>query len=80
MSIFENKTPMPDKANVRVAEPKWRYPGEPIAVSMKPPDAVIERSDAPVRVSQTLQERYTDRADDAMSVVNLMRPRRGHAY
>jgi len=80
MSLFEDKTSMPDKANVRVAEPKWRYPGESVAAPMKPPDAVIERSDAPVRVSQTLQERYADRADDAQSVVNVIRPRRGHGY
>ncbi len=37
-------------------------------------------SDAPVRVIQTLQERRSDRADDAMSVRNLSRPRRGHDY
>jgi hypothetical protein len=40
----------------------------------------FESSDAPVRVSQTLQERYADRADDAQSVVNVIRPRRGHGY
>lgn len=40
----------------------------------------MEPVDAPVRVSQTLRERYADRADDAMSVRNLIRPRRGHGY
>ncbi len=54
--------------------------------SVMPDNANIKRapsvatSDAPVRVSQTLQERYADRADDAMSVRNLSRPRRGHGY
>lgn len=53
--------------------------------SALPDNANIRRpsataSDAPVRVSQTLNERYADRADDAMSVRNLSRPRRGHAY
>lgn len=37
-------------------------------------------SDGPVLVIQTLQERRADRADDAMSVRNLSRPRRGHDY
>ena len=37
-------------------------------------------SDGPVRVIQTMQERRSDWADDAMSVRNISRPRRGHAY
>lgn len=37
-------------------------------------------SDAPVLVIQTMKERRADRADDAMSVRNLSRPRRGHGY
>ena len=36
--------------------------------------------DKPVLVIQTMQERRSDRADDAMSVRNLSRPRRGHDY
>ena len=54
--------------------------------SAMPDNANIKRapsatsSDAPVRVSQTLNARYADRADDAMSVRNLSRPRRGHGY
>jgi hypothetical protein len=59
--LFEDKSAMPDNANVKRA---------PSGAS----------SDAPVRVSQTLNERYADRADDAMSVRNLSRPRRGYAY
>lgn len=34
----------------------------------------------PVGTYQTLQRFRADRADDAMSVRNLSRPRRGHAY
>jgi hypothetical protein len=37
-------------------------------------------SDKPVLVIQTMQERRSDRADAAMSVRNLSRPRRGHDY
>ncbi len=62
MSVFEDKSAMPDNANIRMASD--RVFGPP--------------SDAPVRVCQTLQERRADRADDAMSVRNLSRPRRGH--
>ena len=36
------------------------------------------RGDGPVRTIQTMQERRADRADDALSVRNLSRPRRGH--
>ncbi len=65
MSVFEDKSAMPDNANIRMASDR--------ALGGPP-------SDAPVRVCQTLQERRADRADDAMSVRNLSRPRRGHDY
>ena len=70
MSIFEDKTLMPGNAHVK------RAGSDTVFLGPVPPP----RSDAPVRVSQTLQERYADRADDAQSVVNVIRPRRGHAY
>jgi hypothetical protein len=69
MNLFEDKTPMPDNAHVK------RAGGDTVFLGPAPP-----RSDAPVRVSQTLQERCADRADDAQSVVNVIRPRRGHGY
>jgi hypothetical protein len=43
------------------------------------PERMESRRDHPVRTAQTLLELYSSRqADDAMSVVNLTRPRRGH--
>lgn len=62
--IFEDKSAMPENANVTMASDRM----------FGPP------SDAPVRVIQTMKERRADRADDAMSVRNLSRPRRGHDY
>ena len=65
MSIFEDKSMMPGNANAKMATS----------------DIFSPRSDAPVRTSQTLRELYDSRrADDAQGVVNLNRPRRGHAY
>ena len=63
--LFEDKSTMPGNANVTMASDRM-FSGPP--------------SDAPVRVIQTMQERRSDRADAAMSVRNLSRPRRGHAY
>jgi hypothetical protein len=63
--LFEDKSAMPGNANIQMASDR---------VLGGPP------SDAPVRVIQTMQERRSDRADAAMSVRNLFRPRRGHAY
>jgi len=62
--VFEDKTPMPGNAHVTMASDR----------AFGPP------SDKPVLVIQTMQERRADRADDAMSVRNLSRPRRGHDY
>jgi len=62
--LFEDKSPMPGNANVTMASDR-AFGGTP--------------SDKPVLVIQTMQERRADRADDAMSVRNLSRPRRGHA-
>jgi hypothetical protein len=57
-------------------EDKTPMPGNAhITKASNPPS-----SGGPVRVIQTLQERRSDRADDAMSVRNLSRPRRGHDY
>jgi hypothetical protein len=70
MNLFEDKTPMPDNAHVKRASDNTVFLGP-----MPAP-----RNEGPVRVSQTLQERYADRADDAQSVVNVIRPRRGHGY
>ena len=65
MSIFKDKSTMPGNANIKMATN----------------DLFTGRSDAPVRTSQTLRELHDSRrADDAQSVVNLTRPRRGHAY
>jgi hypothetical protein len=72
MSLFEDKTPMPGNAHIKRAGS-----GQDMPIPQSPR---VEPSDTPVRVSQTLEERYTDQADDAMSVANLMRPRRGHGY
>lgn len=45
------------------------------------PERDESRNDHPVRTAQTLYELYSSRqADDAMSVRNLIRPRRGHGY
>ena len=70
--LFEDKSAMPDNANIKRAVGLGGFP--PI-IESRPVS-----TDAPVRVSQTLRERYADRADDAMSVHNLIRPRRGHGY
>ncbi len=67
--LFEDKSAMPDNANIQMAFDRTDFIGPPPL-----------RSDAPVRVCQTLQERRADRADDAMSVRNVSRPRRGHDY
>jgi hypothetical protein len=62
--VFEDKSAMPGNANVTMASDRM----------IGPP------SDKPVLVIQTMKERRADRADDAMSVRNLFRPRRGHDY
>jgi hypothetical protein len=63
--LFEDKSAMPGNANIQMASDRT-FAG-PL-------------TDKPVRVIQTMQERRSDRADDAMSVRNLSRPRRGHDY
>jgi hypothetical protein len=68
--LFEDKSAMPGNANIKMASDAVTFPLTKASVA----------SDKPVRVSQTLNERYADRADDAMSVRNLSRPRRGHDY
>jgi hypothetical protein len=62
---------------MKIVENKATMPDN---ANIKSASAPMEPVDAPVRVSQTLRERYADRADDAMSVRNLIRPRRGHGY
>ncbi len=62
--LFEDKSGMPGNADVTMASD--RLGGPP--------------NDKPVLVIQTMRERRSDRADDAMSVRNLSRPRRGHDY
>ncbi len=63
-------------------EDKTGMPGRPATTADAPAVPVVrERSDAPVRTALTLREFHeTQRADDAMAVVNCARPRRGHDY
>jgi hypothetical protein len=64
-NLFEDKSSMPGNADITMASDRF-----PVGLS----------SDKPVLVIQTMQERRSDRADAAMSVRNLSRPRRGHDY
>jgi hypothetical protein len=59
-------------------ETKIEMPGN---ANVRMAESYGDRSDAPVRTAQTLRELYdTRRADASQSVVNIKRPRYGHAY
>jgi hypothetical protein len=63
--IFEDKTTQSGDPDIKFSE---SY-------------TTVGRRDDPVRTAQTLRQFYNSRrADDAMSVRNLSRPRRGHDY
>ena len=61
---------------MNIFEDKTKQSGDP---DIRFADSTVAPSDNPVRTAQTLRQLYNSRmADDAMSVRNVARPRRGH--